>query len=72
MSKLSETELVWEFEGSELCTVKVTYTDKAERYSQIELATYEEGQRDKYIQFNRDDIRELHEIFGRILATDKL
>lgn len=72
MSKLSETELVWEFEGSDLYTIKVTYSDKAERDTQIELALHDGEKRIKYFQFNRADISELREIFGRILATDKL
>lgn len=72
MSKLSETELVWQFEGSDGFTVKVCYTDKIGSEAQIELATYYEGKRDKYMLFDRKDMVHLLEILEKILNTDKL
>jgi|688.fasta_scaffold25578_8 hypothetical protein len=73
MSKISSTEITWEFEGSEARTFKVTYEDKSDRdYVSVELATYEEGERDKYICFEMKDLVELHDIITRILNTQKL
>ena len=73
MSKISSTEITWEFEGSDCRTFKVTYEDKSDRsHASVELATYEEGVMDKYICLEIKDLVELQDIISRILNTQKL